>query len=66
MELVKLVLLLISLGVFAAVILSILVVVLVIALGGSIAACVASFSTGERRRRERAPKVRQLAGQEGT
>ena len=66
MELAKLVLLLIGLGIFAAVILSTLVVVFVVAIGGWIAAFVASFSTREGKGRESAPKVRRLAGQEGT
>ena len=66
MELVKLVLLLIGLGVFAAVILSTLTVVLIVAIGGWLVASVASFSTGERKRRERAPTVRWFAGQEGS
>jgi hypothetical protein len=66
MELLKLVLLLIGLGVFAAVILSTFVVVFVVAIGGWIAVFTESFLTGGGKSRERAPKVRQLAGQEGT
>jgi hypothetical protein len=66
MELVKFVLLLIGLGVFAAVILSTLVVVFVVAIGGWIAAFTVSFLTGGEKSRERAPKIRQLAGEEGT
>jgi len=66
MELLKFILLLIGLGVFAAVILSTLVVVFVVAISGWIAAFTKSFLTGEGKSRERAPKVRQIAGQEGT
>jgi hypothetical protein len=66
MELLKLVLLLIAGGVFAAVILSTLTVVLIVAIGGSIAAFTVSFLTGERKSTEPAPKVRGLAEQEGT
>lgn len=66
MDLAKLVLLLIAGGVFGAVTLSTLTVVLIVAIGGWIAAFVASLSTREGKGRERAPKMKQLAGQERT
>jgi len=66
MELLKLVLLLIGLGVFAAVVLSTLVVVLVVAIGGWLTAFVPSLLRRKGSARERAAKVRRLAGQERT
>jgi hypothetical protein len=66
MEVLKFVLLMIALGLFAAVVLSTLVVVLVVAIGGWLTAFVPSLLRRKGSARERAAKVRRLAGQEGT
>ena len=66
MELLKLVLLLIAVGLFAAVILSTLTVVLIVAIVGWLTVSVASFLTREGKGRGRAPEVRRPARQEGT